>query len=77
MMETTSCDHSGAKTFTYLGIFKLTELYMCECGVVVDTDDSTPLTAAQLEQHVKNEIAKVENVINDIRYVIGNFDQNG
>lgn len=72
------CDHGGDKKFSYLDILNFGEIYMCECGVLIDIsqgDGNTPMTPDELQRAIRDEIADARKKFADkIRGVLDDDD---
>jgi len=78
------CDHSEYKDATYLPVFTLHEIYMCECGVLIDLSDGAqrrdnvdyfvPLTSEQVAKYIQEELQSAEDAVEAIRDCIALYD---
>lgn len=64
------CDHGDDKQHTYLDFMPLGEVYMCECGVLIDLCNEsnfpapfTPMSPAALEAQFKAHARAVVEII--------------
>ena len=64
------CDHGNDKSCAFLGFMPLGEVYMCECGALVDVsnegnyrDPFAPMSPAELEAQFKAHAQAVVRII--------------